>query len=303
MSKRKEDSTETESQKKSKQDFDAPIGLGAVDKQSKASNPENATSPNKAAGGSTDKTTSSTNPDNATSTNAPPPAFSSASSTANATWKENSLLKICEGVTLKWSNQNETTCLVELTTNGSNTKLGQYDRNWFTLTSGYLVLSNTQDESPPLFCRKFHDDINGSIKGGSSYSGGSSGGVLTIDFAKKVKGTRVVAMFESQMNSNQQKEYDLNVEKAKQHPLAFLAFLNQDEDHHFHIERVDMTNKASYCDLTLETSGGSIFRMKARLGGIHISEQDMVQMIQENPCPNIIEMSMLLHPSPIFRRM
>ena len=281
MSKRK-DTSQTESQKKSK--HDAPAVPSTASTANASKQPDFNAPPSTASNANASKQTNATSSSNGSTS-----AFSSASSTANAIWKENTDLNICTGVTLTWK-QNDTHCTIELKTSGDKTKLGSYDRNWFNIVDGYLVLSNTKNDKAPIFCRKLNDNIN-AIKGGSSYSGGSSGGKLKVEFSKKVSGTPVLAMFESQMNSDQQKEYDINIEKAKQHPLAFKAFLNQLKDeNHFLIESVDMTNKSSYCNLTLTTNGGSIFVMKTRLGGIHIPEKDMVEMLQEYPSDSILQM-------------
>ena len=220
--------------------------------------------------------------------NEPSSSFTSAAAPELALWKPSTPLPICEGVTAQWQ-QTEDYCSIKITVRDQATKLGRYGEqgNRFSrVESGYLLIGNTaatNSHEPPLFLRRFAIGVAPESTG-LCYSG--SGGTLELTFKKKVPGVTIDAMFDSKMDSQALDEYNNTLLKAQQIPEAMKAFLLQTgTDHlkHMLISSVSMTNKASYADVHMTTNGGSVFLLKARLGGVHISEVDMVNILKNDP--------------------
>jgi len=215
-------------------------------------------------------------------------AFSSASTPELALWKASTTLPICDGVTAIWS-QTKDACSIKITVRGQETKLGRYGdhgNQYSRVESGYLSIGNTAttnsgDHKPPLFLRRFASGVIPE-KASTGYLCLKNLGTLELTFKKKSPGNTIDAMFDSKMDSRALDEYNNILLKAKQIPNAMKAFLLQQHLNHILILRVLMTNKASYADVQMTTNGGSVFLLEARIGGVHISEVDIVSMLKND---------------------
>ena len=77
---------------------------------------------------------------------------------------------------------------------------------------------------------------------------------------------------------------------ALQHPRAFAAFLDQHgSDLAVELTTSDVSNKATYADLTITTPGGTAFALEARMGGVFMSERRLKANLQANKVTQLRE--------------
>lgn len=144
-------------------------------------------------------------------------------------------------------------------------------------TRGYIGFSD------PRLLVKVNDEVLIPEHLGEGFCGGMGGGVASTDFRK-----RPGAVVDFPTTAILLKLDDAGVAAADavrrtavQHPRAFAAFLDRyGAALSVELRSADVSNKATYADLTVRTPAGTAFELEARMGGVFMSERRLQANLQ-----------------------